>query len=162
MSAPVDITRVVIEHELRDARAAAERYGWRLKLDLDALRLEVLLHHPATRVEMELVATLDGYRALPPVWRFVMPGTNNSPKSAWPRPANLDGKSSIFHSEPVICAPFNRLAYGEADRRGVHSEWGAPTSWLQIRDANVIRATTLAEMLAVIRAFLSVSEGSMQ
>jgi hypothetical protein len=62
---------------------------------------------------------------------------------------------SIFHGSGVICAPFNRLAYGE--HGGPHGDWGGPLSWLNVRGH--VRATALADMLALIIAHLNYSPG---
>jgi hypothetical protein len=56
---------------------------------------------------------------------------------------------------PVLCAPWNRLAYAEV--AGPHGDWGATTGWLEVR--NTTQATRIADMLATVDAHLRSSPG---
>ena len=138
---------------------ARRRRTWRVAVDYERLRLSAEVDHPREGQGLLLIlADLDDYRVVPPAWRFV-DEAGNSPKSAWPAPGErLGGGGSIFHSQLVLCAPFNRLAY--AQHGGPHGDWGAPTNWLAERPG-IVRASNLGEMLAVIDLHLSVSPGRM-
>jgi hypothetical protein len=106
---------------------------------------------------MRLEGVFDDYRALPPAWRFTQPASEELPRSAWPQPGNVPGiGSSVFHTNPVICAPFNLLAYN--DHGGPHSDWGGPANWLALRP-DLVRATSVGEMLSVIALHLHYSPG---
>ncbi len=60
----------------------------------------------------------DRYPAEPPAWHWYNPSTKNldqredTPKAA-----------GFFHSNGIICAPWNRLAYSAVDSRGPHGDW---------------------------------------
>lgn len=137
----------------------AERHGWTLDIDAECRRLTASIDHPVAGVGLlQLEADLDGYRAVPPAWRFVDPETGHVTKRAFPKPGSgPHGSGSIFHSKPVICAPFNRLAYQAHD--GPHSDWSGPANWLNVTGHVV--AHTLGEMLSVINLHLRVSPGRM-
>jgi hypothetical protein len=156
---PKDTTRAVVQHEFPIAEAWASRHGWELGLDFDTLVMTCTTRHPSNREPAFLRAELGGYRAVPPAWLCV-DATGAHAKGAYPAPGPLPGgKSSVFHSQPVICAPFNRLAY--ADGNGPHKQdWGEATNWLSV-PGDFARATTLAEMLQVLETHLRFSPGWM-
>lgn len=104
-----------------------------------------------------MVADLAGYKVLPPAWRCVNQD-GVEVKGAYPSPGPLpDGKGSIFHNQPVICAPFNRLAY--QDGGGPHAgDWGEAVRWWRI-SGDFAAPKTLPDMLMVIDTHLSFSPG---
>jgi hypothetical protein len=120
--------------------------------DPETLRLIFEGKHPNDKRGLRVIASLDGYRALPPEWRFEDPGTG---AACLPKPAPVVGQSSIFHDGCGICAPFNRRAYKQHE--GPHGDWGGPESWLNVHGH--VRATTLAAMFAVIVGHLKASSG---
>jgi hypothetical protein len=63
---------------------------------------------------------------------------------------------SIFHPNRLICAPWNRLAYGE--HGGPHADWGGQTSWTSV-GAGYTKGDTLGDMLSQIALHLAVSPG---
>lgn len=130
------------------------------RFDRDKLIFVAFLEHPATKQKLQLVGDMNGYKAVPPAWTFVDVETGELKRSAWPKGEVLPetGGASIFidHHGPVICAPFNRLAY-----EGPHKEWGAATGWLQLNLPQYVRATTIGDMLAVIDLHLLQSKGCM-
>jgi hypothetical protein len=162
-----DVSRVVVEAEMASAVAWAERHGWQLQLDSSALRLTASTTHPSDRAPLVLLADLNGYRGVPPAWEFVEPETNARTRHAFPKGAPLPfpsgQKPSIFTEHkgtPVICAPFNRLAF--ADGTGIHANWGMAAGWLSLianSAEDIVRASTLGEMLATIEVHLRVSPG---
>ena len=150
---PARASRAAVEAELPAVEAWAARHGWVIAHDLDGLRLRAATYHRPVRRLVEVIGDVTGYPAVPPAWYFVAIGTDETTKPHFPAP----GPTSIFHSNPVICAPWNRLAYTE--HGGPHSDWSGPAAWLQVR--NQTTAHRLADMLAVIDANLRASPGMM-
>jgi hypothetical protein len=151
------VTRELVAEELPAVLAWVARHpGWAADYDEAGLRLNVRTPHPAVETGLTVAVELDGYPALPPVWRFVAesPGAAVAP---FPQPGTSSHVTgSIFHPHRLICAPWNRLAYSE--QGGVHADWGGLAQW---RDAAVgyTKADTLADMLSQVHLHLSVSPG---
>jgi hypothetical protein len=155
MLLPPEVTRAVVEAELEAIDAWVARWKWRVEVDLESLLLRFATTHPRDGKPLHLDADMTDYRALPPAWRFTRPdGTTD--RTAWPAPGH-GPRGSVLHSHPIICAPWNRLAYQELG--GVHDDWNGPSNWLNV--AGHTRATTVPDMLSVIRANLSDSDGWM-
>jgi hypothetical protein len=125
-----------------------------LGVDLNTLQLTATTNHPVDRSELVLVGEFAGYRAVPPAWRFIDLATGQSTPHAFPAPGPSPA-GSIFHSMPVLCAPWNRLAYAETG--GPHGDWGTAAGWLNVH--NTTQASTVADMLATIDAHLRSSPG---
>jgi len=156
VSSPPSFTRATVAAEHDAIVAWAERFGWTVTVDLDALVLRATTTHPKLGRALEVVASLAEYPAKPPAWRFVTPGTDDSPTSAWPSPGTMGGVSgSIFHTNPCICAPWNQLAYQV--HGGPHADW-TMTSWREITNG-LTKADTLPDMLDQIHQHLAVSPG---
>jgi hypothetical protein len=154
---PREVTVALAESEVAAVTASAERWGWSLEIDLtsDAPLFTFGMVHPVSGDDLRLAVDLTGYRAVPPAWRFVDANGVQDP-SLFPATAP---NNSLFHSNRVICAPWNRIAY-LAEEGGPHSsDWGDATRWLTID--NVTRATTIADMAAIIRINLAASPGLM-
>lgn len=150
---PATMTRATVEAELVGARAWAARHNWALHwLPEDLVLRAATYHNPVHRL-IEVMGLCDSYRALPPAWRFVSPGTDQSEKRWFP---SADPGGLIFHGDGVICAPWNRLAYKE--HGGPHDNWNGPASWLQVPADNTV-AYTIADMLATIDSHLRKSTG---
>ena len=157
-SLPPTAVRAIVESERPGAVAWAARHGWALTLQPDDLVLRSATYHPAVHRLVEFVAHLDDYKALPPAWRVVVPGTDDAAALAnFPKPGP---DASIFHSNLVLCAPWNRLAYKSVNDAGPHNDWGGPEGWLNL-GGNHTTAHTLGDMLASIDRFLRVSPGMM-
>lgn len=150
---PPAVARLSVEDELVASKAWATRHNWTLLWFPDDLVLRAATYHVAARRLVEVTGRCDGYRALPPEWRFVQPGTDETGMRWYP----AAGPGSIFHGNALICAPWSRLAYSE--NGGPHSEWSGPSAWLQVR--NVSLAHTIPDMLAAIDAHLRRSPGMM-
>lgn len=61
----------------------------------------------------------DRYIAMPPAWHWFNPATNGRDRAG-----DIPRGGSFFHSNKVICAPWNRLAYSTIDPRGPHgNDW---------------------------------------
>jgi hypothetical protein len=156
MLVPPEVSRASLAVEFPSAASWAGRHSWTLELDPAALRVTARLTHP-NGTALILVGEFDDYPMLAPAWRFV-DESGASPTSTWPKAGEAPGLSSIFiigATGPVICAHFNRLAYGE--HGGPHGDWGAAARWREIGEG--IQATTLADMLSAINRHLSVSPG---
>ena len=121
------------------------------------MQLRVATYHRPVQRLVELVAHTDGYRAIPPAWMFVQPGTSQPNPQVFPAAGTLPGIGSIFHGNRVICALWNRLAYSE--HGGPHDNWSGPSAWLQVNEGTI--AHTIADMLAIIDVHLRVSPGFM-
>jgi hypothetical protein len=151
---------IVEEDELPATREWAARAGVDLEWDAPVLELRAVLTQQATGERFYLNGKLDGYRAVPPAWCFCDAkwGTPGQ-KSNFPAVGSPPGFSgSIFHSNGVICAPFNRLAY--KDNGGPHGDWGGPAQWLKA-GAGYVHAETLADMLSAVARDLAYSRGRM-
>ena len=62
------------------------------------------------------------------------------------------------HGRGLICAPFNRLAYGI--HNGPHSGWGNPAQWMTAGEGNV-HAVRIGDMLNSILRDFRFSKGRM-
>ena len=153
----------VVEEELPAIKAYAARHGWGVEWAPDALRLAFLGKHPEDATPIQLIAAVDGFKALPPAWTFAKPGDTPASGVFFPRAdrSPLDNVSSIFlQDKNVICAPFNRLAYQE--HGGPHNDWQGPSSWLAQKGKGYAFAEKLADMFAIVLAHLQVSGGMKQ
>lgn len=156
MSSPPSFTRATVAAEHDAIAAWAERFGWTVTVDLDALVLRAATTHPKLDRALQVLAALAEYPALPPAWRFVTSSTDDSPTSAWPSPGTMPCVSgSIFHTNPCICAPWNRLAYKVYN--GPHEDW-TMTAWRDITNG-LTKADTLPDMLDQIHQHLAASPG---
>ncbi len=148
---PAAVTAALFEQEGAAVVSCGSRWGWDVTVDVDQLTLRAVMAHPATGTRLVLLAEATNYRALPPAWRFV-DDTDEVTPAAFP----ASGGSSIFHPQPVICAPWNRLAYHAYN--GPHGDWDH-RNWLNVTGCT--RATTLPDMAAIIRTNLRQSPGMM-
>jgi hypothetical protein len=156
-----EVTTASVEDELIGAQAWANRTRIPLEWNADRLELRATLMQPETNEPFYLIGTFKDYRACPPAWTFAESDwtVSQQPKTF---PANQPTPygASVFtkgRTGPVICAPFNLLAYAEA--AGPHGDWGTPSQWLTI--TGHARATTVGDMLALIWRDLNVSRGRM-
>lgn len=154
---PATAVRASVEFELDGARQWAARHDWLLNWNRETLLLRLATYHRPVGRLVELTAHVNGYRAIPPAWTFVKPGTDEIAPTAFPSPGHIAGIGSIFHGNVVICAPWNRLAYQE--HGGPHADWSGPAAWLQVQVGTI--AHTIPDMLAIIDAHLRASRGFM-
>ncbi len=152
---PAIVVDAALEAELGGARAWAVRHDLELIWCAPERLLRVVLLQTETKQPFYLQAQCDDYKALPPAWDWRdenwagAPATHLSPNSQ----STPFGGSMFIERQgrAIICAPFNRLAYGT--HNGPHSDWGDPAQWLTAGGAHV-RATTLGDMLqAILRDF---------
>lgn len=149
---PTVVTAAAVDAEFPAVTAwAARRPGWTIRYDATTLTLYAGTVHPVTSQPITITADLTGYRAVPPAW------TITGPDGTFPTAGQIPGvPGSIFHPNRLICAPWNRLAYGE--HGGPHADWGGQTSWTSV-GAGYTKGDTLGDMLSQIALHLAVSPG---
>lgn len=159
---PREHTILIVEEELEGARAWAERHAVPLEWRPDELELRVQLTQPKTEGLFYLRGIFDNYREIPPAWQFCDEDWKASATPVlYPHPETvIEGPppvGSIFHTKPVICAPFNRLAYG---RGAVHPDWSM-ADWHSLSQPNQVKASTIGDMLQTLWLHLSVTRRRM-
>jgi hypothetical protein len=149
---PAVVTAAAVDAEFPAVTAwAARRPSWAVRYDAPTLILYADTIHPITGQPVAIAAELTGYRAVPPAWTIA------GPDGAFPTSGQVPGVSgSIFHSNRLICAPWNRLAY--AEHGGPHPDWGGQTNWTSAGNGYT-KADTLADMLSQIALHLAASPG---
>ena len=157
---PSEVTVAVLDEELPQALAWAARHGWELSFDQEALVLDARCAHPADDNPLLLIAEFDGYRALPPAWRFVDPETREATARATPtRDPVVGNRASVIYGVGIICAHFSRTAYAEYRTGAPHSNW-ALSAWDKVVEG--VQAHNVAQMLAVIGHHLTYSKGRLE
>ena len=154
-------TLIYLEEEFAAAEVWGMRHNVPLALAAASLEVRVTLTQPETGEVFFLRGQLDDYREIPPAWTFTDAGWQAPPtQRLFPKAATpATGGASMFHTQPVICAPFNRLAYKE--HAGPHDNWGGPASWLTAGAPNEVRAHHLGDMLSVMHQHFVVTRGRM-
>lgn len=150
--------RITLESEAQTITAWAERRGWDVTIDLEALTILAIAAHPALPdIKVRFRADVSNYRTHPPTWRCV-DEFGESPNSAFPTPGPVTNgpASSVFHPGAFICAPWSALAYSE--NAGPHGDWGALSNWLNAPASNS-QAQTIADMLSTLALHLDASPG---
>ena len=157
----VDVTRAYLSQpgELPAAVSEARSSGIDPEWDPMALKLRVALNGPAAPDPGEspltpgtaepwmwtepylLEGVFDGYRTLPPIWRFLDPrdGREIGP-AAYPQPLG----PSVLHGQGLVCAHFSRRAY--AEHGGPHGNWNGTAAWQRPVEGTV--AMNVSAMLA--------------
>lgn len=150
-----------LDDELPGAQAWAGRHGVLLTWKPEELELRAIFVQPETNESFFLRGEFGNYRAIAPAWTFTDAAWSAAPvQHLFPRPATPpSGGASVFHSKPVICAPFNRLAYKEHE--GPHQDWDGPANWLTAGQPNEVKAHHLGDMLAVIHQHFVFTRGRM-
>lgn len=153
-------SRVVVEDELQAAKAWGRRHAVPIEWISETLELRVLLTQPDTETQFYLRGMFDNYRERPPAWDFCDPTwSQTGDKSFYPaKPPRTPFGSSLIHQSPVICAPFNRLAYKV--HGGPHSNWGDTAQWITPK-GSYIYADTISDMIQAIHRDLQYSTGRM-
>ncbi|AFM20600.1 hypothetical protein Mycch_5998 (plasmid) [Mycolicibacterium chubuense NBB4] len=151
------VERAVLTAEAPAIMAWAARADWTVRFDADGRTLTASTIHPVTRTVVVFHADLEGYPAIPPAWSCRNADGAVTP-SAFPLPGSRTGiPGSIFHAAMLICAPWNRLAYGV--HGGPHTDWTVLTEWKTV-PGGVTKAHTLADMLSAIALNLAASPGT--
>ncbi len=139
------VAELTVAEELAPLREIAASRGWGFKA-LDTLRF--LLSLPAKdKFVFHLLVDCTQYKVQPPAWHWCDPdGTRTD------RAADQPKGSGYLHSNGVVCAPWNRLAYKTADARGPHQDWSIG-DWL--KNSATGGCTTLAHM--ALRIFVELN-----
>jgi hypothetical protein len=145
---PEAVVRAHVESEMPAALAWAARHGLEADGDGEALELRVRMTSSGGEPYL-LEGRFDSYRAIAPAWRFLHPDTGEpAGGAAFPHPAPSSPWGTVLltggPAGPVICAHFNRLAYGE--HNGPHPDWGPVTNWPNVAPGQA-RADTIAGMV---------------
>jgi hypothetical protein len=113
VSTPVAL---LVKVELDALKENAGLMGWSVEQIDDLI---FVLGLPARDgVTCHVRVSCDGYPGTPPAWHWFNPATGRiDDRRDTPRGGNF------LHSNGVICAPWNRLAYTTVDSRGPHSDW---------------------------------------
>jgi hypothetical protein len=156
---PEEESAIIVQHELEQAKPWAKRRGLDLIWESSVLRLQTVMVQRETQERFYLQAVFEDYKELPPAWEFFDEDWNASGKKRlYPATSPCPFGSSIFHSTPAICAPFNLLAYDE--HGGPHENWSGPANWLDVRGTHV-RAERVGGMLQAIHRHLRATRGRM-
>jgi hypothetical protein len=119
VAVPREVTTAHVMEELREAAPLARERHWGMIWRPDSLLLLVTMfaHNGDPYL---LQADCSDYKELPPIWDFIDPWSFAiGSKRAFPQ-----ANDSFFHSNGVICAPFNRRAYKGFDAsKGPHDDW---------------------------------------
>ena len=130
---PETVVDAAIKSELKGAMAWAARYG----IDITTLMptdriLRIVLVQEKSQERFFLQGQFDQYKALPPVWDWYDANwSNNGGPCLSPKGVNTPFGGSMFiahNGKAVICAPFNRLAFGT--HAGPHTNWVEPVQWM--------------------------------
>ena len=160
---PGNTTISFVEHELEGAHAWATRHGVSLKWHPDELALHVTMEQTSTGDIFYLLGRFENYREEPPEWLFCDERwAGKVDRKYFPQPQSASIGSTFLSNgpkAPVICAPFNRLAYAEHD--GPHDDWGSSAQWITPKGGSVY-ATNIGDMLQAIRRDLNASKGRME
>ena len=161
---PPAVSDAAIGDELPGALAWAERHD--IVMDTRSIADRILR---AVFVQSEngerfyLQGEFEAYRAYPPIWEWYdETWTTKKELHLCPHPGTSPVGSSIFiqyNGRGLICAPFNRLAYGE--QNGPHGDWGNPAQWITA-GKGYIHAVTIGDMLNSILRDFRYSDGRMR
>ena len=159
---PPEVTDVAIESELPAAIAWAERHEIAMDISLLSERtIRFVFVQTYTDEEFYLQGRFNDYRALPPVWEWRDKSWSISNElNLSPNPIdNPFGSMFINHNQKgIICAPFNRLAYGVHD--GPHNDWGNAAQWITAGQGYVY-AVVIGDMLQLILRDFRFTNGRM-
>ena len=150
---PERVVDAAIESELKGTMAWAVRHGVDVTTLIPTERiLRIVLVQEKSQERFFLQGQFDQYKALPPVWDWRDANWSDSGGlSLSPKAVNTPFGSSMFivhNGKAVICAPFNRLAFGTY--AGPHTNWGDPAQWMTAGHGYV-HAVTIGDMLQSIR-----------
>lgn len=153
-------TKEFLVNELESTRALCLRKNLDYQWDESSLELLVTLVQKSSNEKFYLLGVFTDYPALPPMWQFVnLDKSNPTQYCNYPKPEGTVFGASIFinaNHGPVICVPFNRLAYQE--KGGPHGDWGGCTNWKNV-NGQMVKAHSMPDMIAVIMRDFSVTNG---
>ena len=161
---PPAVTAAAIRDELPGAMAWAKRRHIAMDTRFVADRkVRAVFMQSENDEKFYLQGTFGDYRAYPPIWEWYDESwTTTEDLHLGPHPGDSPFGSSMFiqhNARGLICAPFNRLAYG--DHNGPHSDWGNPAQWMTAGQGYV-HAVTIGDMLNLILRDFRYSKGRMR
>ena len=161
---PPAVSDAAIGDELPGALAWAERHHIAMDTRSIADRIiRAVFVQPGNGENFYLQGAFEDYRAYPPIWEWYDESwTTKKDLHLSPHSGNSPVGSSIFiqhNGRGLICAPFNRLAYGE--QNGPHADWGNPAQWITAGQG-YIHAVTIGDMLNSILRDFRFSDGRMR
>jgi hypothetical protein len=110
------VPELSVQAEFPDVEENARCLGWKLERTTPT---SFILGLPAPDgTWFWLNCLCDRYAAEPPAWHWYNPDTK-----LLDQPKDMPKDGGFFHSNRVICAPWNRLAYKSVDARGPHEDW---------------------------------------
>lgn len=110
------VAELTFAEELVALREIAIGRGWSLR-EQDSLHFHLGL--PASDNSLfYLLVDCNEYPVQPPAWDWCDADGKHTDRLA-DRPRG----SGFLHTNGIICAPWNRLAYKSVDRRGPHKDW---------------------------------------
>jgi hypothetical protein len=142
MGLPAELVRATFQQELERAKIIADKAGFILEGDPAALAIRVW-YTARDGEPYILVGEFDDYKAQPPLLDFEEFDTG---KRGTHRAYPWSRYDSFFHTDPIICAPFNRKAY-----RKVHTNWQL-AGWMNSTEQGVqwSQYTTMPSMLLLV------------
>lgn len=142
MSVSQDVSRAHVEEEMGEARAWLQRAGLEPHWQPDPLILAVRMSSGVDKEEYIFEFKLDDYRELPPSIELVHPVSGErGTRRCYP-----SGGNAYFHSQPVVCAPWNRRAYKVLG--GPHADWEMK-NWASYRP-NQSRLGSILALLKIL------------
>ena len=161
---PPAVTAAAIRDELPGAVAWADRHDVAIDTSLvEDRRVRTVFVQSESEQEFYLQGTFGEYRAYPPIWEWYDQSWSSTKElHLSPRPGASPFGSSMFlqhRGRGLICAPFNRMAYGA--HNGPHSDWGNPAQWMTAAPGYV-HAVTIGDMLNSIFRDFRFSKGRMR
>jgi len=139
MAVDPEISKQIVAEELAAAESASKIHGWTIKVAPDQFTFTVAMKSGIDNEVYIMEVRCDNYKELPPFFEFMLPTGERKVASAYP-----ESTDSFFHSDLVICFPFNRGAYNNYG--GPHGDW-AITNWQSLCP----QATRLGDMLVLIQ-----------
>jgi hypothetical protein len=135
-------TELILEEQMADLKANADLMGWSVT-DLGAGTF--VLGVPAKDDSiLYWRCETDGFTATPPAWRW-----SDSSGQIIDSPSVTGRGGNFFHSNGVVCAPWNRLAYKSVDGRGPHGDW-LIGDWLSnVKTRQCVTLAAMASRLAL-------------
>jgi len=110
------IAELTVAEELQPLREVASARGW--KLEKAGTTLLQLGMQGRDASWFWLHVKCDRYPTIPPAWHWYNPETETLDQ-----PQDIPKGGNFFHSNYVICAPWNRLAYKTINANGPHEDW---------------------------------------
>ena len=158
------LSDMVVDATLEAELPGALEWGGRHAVSVESLLpeariLRVVMIQEKSEERYFLQGRFDRYKELPPVWDWRDESwIESSHPNLSPKPVStICGPSMFLRHEcqgivqAIICAPFNRLAFGTEG--GPHDDWGNPAQWTTPRPPWVY-AVTIGDMLqAILRDF---------